>query len=352
MEIKKCLVLDLDNTLWGGLVGEDGFNGIQLSLTPPGSAFMAFQQALLDLYHRGVILAINSRNNYEETTQVIRSHPNMVLKEHHFAAMRINWKDKAENLIDLAKELNIGLDSMVFLDDDPVNRHLVKTVLPEIETPDLPANPVHYAKFLLSLPYFSSTAITDEDKMRGNLYVTERLRREAEKSFDKRGDFLKNLGLELMIFTDDASSVARLAQLMEKTNQFNTNKQPLAEEEIISLISSPSHKVFHGQLLDRFGDYGITNLAIVENKNAEWHIKHFLMSCRVIGRGAEEAFLSFIARAAQDRQAEQLSIEFFPTEKNRPAEEFVKKYFHHKTAPVKSLAKPPAWIKIVHGREI
>lgn len=343
--MKKCLVLDLDNTLWGGTVGEDGFEGIQLSLSGSGSAFMAFQQAILDLYDRGVILAINSKNNFEEAMKVIRSHPNMILKEYHFAARRINWQDKADNLIELAKDLNIGLDSMVFLDDDPANRALVRAVLPAVEVPELPVDPADYAKFLISIPYFLSAAITDEDKMRGNLYVTERLRQEAEKSFHSREEFLKSLRLEFQIFIDDASSLSRLAQLTEKTNQFNTNKQPLTEKEIEELILNPEYKIFHGRLTDRFGDYGITNFAITESKNGYWEIGQFLMSCRVIGRGVEESFLSAMANSAQKNKIEKLAIKFVSTEKNKPAEEFVKKYFDQDVLLV-NLVKSPAWIKV------
>src|SRR3989344_7323670 len=176
MNTKKCIVLDLDNTLWGGVVGEEGVEGIKLSLNPPGNSFVAFQQALLDLFHRGVLLAINSRNNPDDAWAAIKTHPNMILRENHFAASRINWNDKSQNLRELAKELNIGLDSMVFLDDDHTNRALVRALAPEVETPDLPVDPAQYVRFLNSLPFFGSNVITDEDKMRGNLYVTERLR--------------------------------------------------------------------------------------------------------------------------------------------------------------------------------
>jgi FkbH-like protein len=195
--MKKCLILDLDNTLWGGIVGEDGVEGISLSLTAPGNSFMAFQQAILDLHDRGVILAINSRNNPEDALKVIREHPNMILKEHHFSALKINWNDKATNVAELALELNIGLDSMVFLDDDRTNRLIVKSIHPLVEVPELPDDPKEYTKFLQSLDYFSSEVITDEDKMRGNLYVTERLRREVEKQYDNYEDYLNELGLEL-----------------------------------------------------------------------------------------------------------------------------------------------------------
>ena len=193
MTLKKCIVVDLDNTLWGGVVGEEGLSGIQLSTMFPGSAFIAFQQALLDLSRRGIILAVNSKNNPADALAAIRTHPNMILKENHFAAMRINWNDKVSNMWELAQELNISLDSMVFFDDDPANRAFVRAMLPMVEVPELPADPTSYVKILLSLPYFASAAITNEDSMRGNLYVTERLRKEAEKSYPTKEDFLKSL---------------------------------------------------------------------------------------------------------------------------------------------------------------
>jgi FkbH-like protein len=346
MNEKKCIVLDLDNTLWGGIVGEDGFDGIQLSLSHPGASFIAFQQALLDLYNRGIILAINSRNNFDDAMKVIRSHPNMILKEPHFAAARINWNDKVMNIAELARELNIGLDSMVFFDDDPTNRATVRAMLPEVEVPELPANPEEYAKFLLSLPYFPSAAITDEDKMRGGLYVTERLRQEAEKSFPNRDEFLKNLGLELRVFADDPTGVARLAQMTGKTNQFNVNKIPMTEEEMAGFIAHPEYKVIHGHVTDRFGEHGITNLAIAKINGEEWHLDHFLMSCRVIGRGIEDAFLSAIAGLAQKNGGKYLAITFVPTEKNAPAQEFINRRFINNRTAVENALPPPAWISL------
>ncbi len=349
MNTKKCIVLDLDNTLWGGIVGEDGIDGIKLSVSRPGASFIAFQQALLDLYNRGIILAINSKNNYEEAINVIRSHPNMILKERHFAAMRINWEDKTQNLVELAKELNIGLDSMVLLDDDPTNRASVKAMVPEVEVPELPESPEDYAKFLLLLPYFPKEAMTDEDKMRGSLYVTERLRREAEKIFPDKTEFLKSLGLELRVFEDDSASVGRLAQMTGKTNQFNVNKIPMTEEEVAGFIRDPGYKVFHGFVADRFGAHGITNLAVVKNSGEVWEIEHFLMSCRVIGRGIEEAFLWAIGKSAKQNQIKELSITFVPTEKNAPAQEFVKKYFINNKITVEGLRPSPEWIAIKYG---
>lgn len=350
MSLKKCAVLDLDNTLWGGIVGEDGLDGLQLSLQGTGASFIAFQQVLLDLYNRGIILAVNSRNNFDEAMKVIREHPNMILKEPHFAALRINWQDKAANLVELAQELNIGLDSMVFFDDDPTNRAAVRALLPAVEVPELPANPVDYAKFLINLPYWPTAALTDEDKMRGNMYVTERLRLEAEKAFGNREEFLNNLGLELQIFVDDFNSVARLAQLTEKTNQFNANKHPLSKEAMRGLMENPDYKVMHGRLTDRFGDHGIINLAIIKKYDGVWQAQQLLMSCRVIGRGVEEAFLAAIGQAAKQEQVREIFINFQPTEKNKPAADFITKYFKNNSAPVNELLNSPSWITIRYGK--
>jgi FkbH-like protein len=346
--MKKCLVLDLDNTLWGGVVGEDGIDNLALSVSAPGNSFLAFQQAILDYYNKGVILAINSRNNEEDAWNVIRNHPNQILKEHHFAAYRINWNDKAQNIIELAKELNIGLDSMVFIDDDKTNRELVKSLVPEVEVPDLPEDPKEYTKFLNSLNYFSSETITDEDKMRGNLYVTERLRKEAEKEHENKEEFLASLQLELFIYENDASCIPRLAQLTEKTNQFNTHKQPFTESEIQGFIESSHHKVLYGRLQDAFGDYGVIIFGIIDMLGETWHIRSLLMSCRVFGRNVEDAFLSDILERALPENVTRLTIDFVPSEKNAPAREFVERYFNNGEMRVSEKINNPKWITITH----
>ena len=342
--IKKCIVLDLDNTLWGGVIGEDGMDGIALSTREPGAAFIAFQQSLKDMGDRGIILAINSQNNPEDALQVIRTHPNMILKEHDFAAMRMNWADKVENMRELARELNIGLDSMVFFDDSPTNREAVRSFLPEVEVPEI-SDPALYAKILLSLPYFPAAATTDEDKMRGNMYVTERLRMESEKSFADRGEFLKSLGLELFVSHSDEGALPRLSQLTQKTNQFNTDKHPLSMEEIQQILNSPDREVFHARLVDRFGDHGIIALAIVKKDAINRHIEQFLMSCRVFGRGVEDAFLHAIAAQAAQEGAQTLSINYTQTEKNAPAREFVERVFSGGAISA-SDTKKPEWITL------
>jgi FkbH-like protein len=348
--MKKCLVLDLDNTLWGGVIGEDGMDGIALALTSPGNSFIAFQQAVLDHYNKGVILAINSRNNPDDAWNVIKNHPNQILKEHHFAAVRINWNDKASNIRELAKELNIGLDSMVFLDDDPTNRALVRSLVPEVAVPDLPASPQEYTRFLNALPYFSNLVITDEDKMRGNLYVTERLRKEAEKQFASKEDFLKNLSLELFIYKNDMSCLARLSQLTEKTNQFNIHKQPLTEDQIRECICSGAYDIYHGSLHDSFGDHGVIIFMLVKKEKAVWHIQSLLMSCRVFGRGVEDAFFSHILQEAQKENISTITIAYKESEKNIPAKEFINKHFADFTHT--SNCSCPPWITIHHHETI
>lgn len=337
---KKCIVVDLDNTLWGGIVGEDGVGGIALSLhEEPGASYVAFQQALQDMYNRGVILAVNSNNNPEDVLEVIRTHPNMILKEKHFAAIRINWQDKVENIKELAKELNIGTDTMVFLDDNPLNREAVRSFLPEVEVPDMD-DPTLYAKTLLSLPYFPAHAETSEDAMRGNMYVTEKLRMEAQKKFANKEDFLGSLSLELFVSHNDTTALPRLSQMSEKTNQFNTHKQPMNVEELGALMQNPQYEVVHARLTDRFGDHGIIALAIVKKEAGVWHISSFLMSCRVFGRGAEQAFLYALAQRAAQQEGAELTISFVPSDKNEPARLFVEEYFKQQPIAAADISLP------------
>ena len=346
---KKCLVLDLDNTLWGGVIGEDGISGIKLGLTPPGSWFLAFQQAIRDLYDRGIILAIASKNNYEDAIEAIEKHPNMILKKNNFSAMRINWNDKAENIREMARELNIGPDSMVFLDDNPAERLMVSGAIPEVTVPEMPKESKDYASFLINLPYFEKNTITDEDKMRGSMYVTERLRKTEEENYKTKDEYLKALGTQGLFYVNDKGALARLAQLTEKTNQFNSNKMPLTEDEILVLMNNKNARVVHMSASDKFGDYGIIGLAIIKIITEEWHIESFLMSCRTLGRGIEEMFLGAIAQTAKEAGARKISVNFSKTEKNKPAEDFVNKYLPGGSSPVDNAQNiMPAWIKLIY----
>ncbi len=342
---KKCIVVDLDNTLWGGVVGEDGIDGIALSLhEEPGASYVAFQQALQDMYNRGVLLAINSNNNPNDALKVIRTHPNMILKKHHFAATRINWNDKVENIKELAKELNISTDSMVFFDDNPLHRASVRALLPEVEVPEI-GDPSLYAKVLLSLRSLPSQAETDEDVMRGNMYVTEKLRMEAQKKFENKEDFLKSLGLELSVSRNDTNALTRLSQMSEKTNQFNTHKQPMSQEELGALMENREYEVVHARLTDRFGDHGIVILAIVKKQAGVWHISSLLMSCRVFGRGAEQTFLHALAQMAAAEGAT-LTVSFVPSDKNEPARLFIEEHFKGRPISAADISLPQ-WMTLI-----
>jgi len=233
------------------------------------------------------------------------------------------------------------------LDDDPMQRAAMKSSLPEVEVPTMPADPADYAKFLLSLPYFPKDATTDEDKMRTNMYVTERLRSEAQKQFSNMEDFFRTLRLEMRIKVNDRASLARLAQLSEKTNQFNVYKRPMDIGELERLMNNPEYMVVCGSVMDRFGDYGITNMAVVHAQKTIWEIESYLMSCRVMGRGIETAFLKFIDKLAEKNDMQSLMIRFEKTEKNKPAEDFINKHFREFNIKPGAIVAPD-WITIKH----
>ena len=321
---KKCIVLDLDNTLWGGIIGEDGFNKIKLGPQPPGNTYVEFQKYLLSLHKRGIILAINSKNNPEDAMQVIKEHPNMVLREKHFACLKINWNDKATNLKDIAKELNIGLDSIVFMDDDQVNRDFVRQTLPEVLTVELPDNPSLYVSTLIELNDFDTIKITEEDKQRGKMYTQQRNRAESEKNSVSFEEYLKQLDIKVHIKKADEFTIPRISQLTLKTNQFNLTTKRYQEEDIKNFSQDNKKIVGCAQIEDKFGDNGITSVYIIKKDNdEEWSIDTFLLSCRVIGRGVEEGILDYIINEARKNNVKRIIGNFIPTKKNKPSESFL-----------------------------
>jgi FkbH-like protein len=322
---KKCIVLDLDNTLWGGIVGEDGFEGIKLGNDPVGKAFMEFQKILLALHQRGIILTINSKNNPEDAIKVIRDHPDMVLKEEHFACMKINWNDKVQNMKEIANELNIGLDSMVFFDDDPVNREYVQTNIPQILTVEMPSDAAQYAQTLMSLNDFNVLQITDEDIARGKMYLQDKQRKEMEQASTNIQEFLQQLDVKLTIKKANYFTISRISQLTLKTNQFNLTTRRYQEEDIKKFIQD-GHWVGCAQVEDKFGDNGITGVFIVKKENSQWLIDTFLLSCRIIGRGVEDGILAHILKKAKAENVKSVKGEFIPTKKNTPCANFLSDY--------------------------
>ena len=321
---KKCIVLDLDNTLWGGIIGEDGFNGIKLGPEPPGNAFVEFQKTLLALHQRGIILSINSKNNYDDAIKAIREHPYMVLKENHFACVRINWNDKVSNMKEIADELNIGLESFVFVDDDPVNREYMKINMPQILTVDFPEDPSRYTETIKEMNDFSVLNITQEDQSRGKMYAEQQKRSQLEQSAPDLENFLKQLDLKISIKNANEFTIPRISQLTLKTNQFNLTTKRYQESDIRSFSENNRYMVGCAQVEDKFGDNGITGAFIVDKENKkEWLIDTFLLSCRVMGREVEKGILGHILNNAKENGVERVKAQFIPSQKNAPIENFL-----------------------------
>jgi FkbH-like protein len=314
--IRKCLVLDCDNTLWGGIIGEDGMDGIALGPDWPGREYVNFQKAILELYHQGVILAINSKNNEQDVMQVLREHPHMMLKEEHFAAIIVNWDAKPQNMEKLADQMNIGLDSLVFVDDNPAERQLMRQMLPQVEVLDLPDNPAFFEKTLRETSFFAKTSLTEEDKKRGETYAAQRRRMELQKSSVSFDDFLKSLEMVCSIRLAEEKDVKRAAQLTQRTNQFNLTTHRYSEADIKTMLQSPNWRIYVLGLKDKFGDNGTVGLAIVEIKPECWRLDTFLMSCRVIGRQVEDAFVDHICSEAAQKEIRQINAEYVKTAKN------------------------------------
>ncbi len=317
---RKCLVLDLDGTLWGGVVGEVGMAGIQLGEEGPGSAYKEFQAELLNLSRKGILLAVSSKNNPADALEVIRSHRSMLLRENCFAAMRINWEDKAANIRAIAQELNIGLDSLVFIDDSPVERTWVRQALPDVLVPEWPADASDFKGALLDLEGgpFLKLNVTAEDRERGSLYHAQARRKLLEKEAGSLEDFYRSLEMRCIIEPANALLVPRISQLTQKTNQFNLTTRRYTEAEIGALIHDPRQAVYSLELVDRFGSNGLVGVLILKNTGpGTWAIDTFLLSCRVIGRTVESAFLGFVCGELKKRGAERLIGEFRPTAKNK-----------------------------------
>ncbi len=336
----KVLVTDLDHTLWGGVIGEDGLEGIALGADAPGAAYRALQRALLDLHQRGILLAICSKNNPDEAMEVLERHPGMLLRPAHFAALRINWSDKVENLRAIAAELNIGTDALAFLDDSPVERARVQGELPEVTVIELPDDPMGYARAVRESAVFERLALAEEDRQRGRYYAEQRQRAELAGQVASVEEFYHSLNLAVEVAPVTAQTLARVAQLTQKTNQFNLTTRRYAEQQIAAMMAQPDWRLFSLRVTDRFGDNGLVGAACLRAASDEWEIDTFLLSCRVIGRTVETAFLSFLAEQARAAGAARLSGWFLPTQKNAPARPF---YAQHAFALVRETAAGAFW---------
>jgi FkbH-like protein len=322
----KALVVDLDNTLWGGIIGEDGMAGIKVGAEYPGAAFQALQRALLDLSRKGILLAICSKNNLDDAMEAIEKHPGMLVRAKDFAAMRINWGDKSQNIREIAQELNIGIDSIAFLDDNPFEREQVRAALPEVTVIEISGNPLEYAAAVRDCPVFERLTLSAEDLQRTAMYAVERERSGAEHKFQSKEDFFRYLEQEADLDPVSDLTLARVAQLTQKTNQFNVTTRRYSEAQIAEMAKRPDWQIFSIKVRDRFGDHGLVGVAITHDEGEQCEIDTFLLSCRVIGRTVETALLAHIAKNASDRGRKRVIGWFLPTKKNAPARDFYEQH--------------------------
>jgi FkbH-like protein len=315
----KVLALDLDNTLWGGTIGEDGMAGIKLSDEHPGVYFKNLQRAVLDIARRGVVIALVSKNNLADAMQVIDEHPDMLIRRDQIAAMRIDWEPKAANLAAIADELNLGLDAFVFLDDNPVEREAVRRSLPQVTVPELGDDPSTYADILRSLPGLERLDASAEDAVRSRYYADERERKASMSGAESLEDFLASLDVRVEIAPIDAMSLGRAAQLTQKTNQLNMTTRRYTEAQLSERLGTAGWAGYVLCSSDRFGDNGIVGVALTHAEADVCEIDTLLLSCRVIGRRIETAFLAFLAETARQAGQNQLRGWFLPTAKNAPA---------------------------------
>jgi FkbH-like protein len=313
---RKCLVLDLDNTLWGGVIGDDGVDGIVLGQNSVvGEAHVALQRYLLDLRQRGVILAVCSKNDDAIARIPFREHPEMVLKEDHIAIFAANWSDKANNLREIAATLNIGTDSLVFLDDNPVERAQVRQVLPEVAVPELTEDPADYIGLLANAGYFEAIGFATEDRSRADFYQANAERVSLQKVGNLE-EYLRSLQMVASISPFNAVGRVRIAQLINKSNQFNLTTRRYSENEVEALENDPAKFCLQVRLADRFGDNGMISVVIFDIGADEWSCDTWLMSCRVLGRRVEELVLATVAEAARQAGARRLTGTYLPTKKN------------------------------------
>jgi FkbH-like protein len=322
----KVLVVDLDNTLWGGVIGEDGMTGIQVGPDYPGASYQALHRTLLDLSRKGILLAVCSKNNFDDAMEAIEKHPGMLVRAQHFAALRINWTDKAQNLREIAQELNVGIDALAFLDDNPFEREQVRAALPDVTVIDLPKNPLEYASAVRNCAAFERLTLSSEDQQRTEMYAAQKERASSEQNFQSKEDFFRYLEQEAELKPVSDLTLARIAQLTQKTNQFNLTTRRYTEPQIAEMAKQAEWHIFSIRVRDRFGDHGLVGVAIAHDEGEQCEVDTFLLSCRVIGRTVETALLAHLAESAAERGRKRLIGWFLPTKKNAPARDF---YLQH-----------------------
>jgi FkbH-like protein len=314
---RKCLVLDLDNTLWGGAIGDEGLGGIVLGVgSALGEAFLGVQQTALALKQRGVVLAVASKNDDQVARSPFREHPDMCLRESDIAVFQANWTDKASNLEAIADALSIGLDALVLLDDNPAERAQLRAALPMVAVPEVPADPAHFSRMLLWAGYFEATAFGADDVLRSDSYAANARRAEVQARSRDLGDYLGSLGMRLAVGPFDPGNRARVTQLINKTNQFNLLTRRLSEREVEDMERDPAFVTLQARLSDNFGDMGLIGVVTCHVAGPEAEVTDWLMSCRVLGRRVEEGIYHALAAQLVRRGVASVRARYVPTRKN------------------------------------
>jgi FkbH-like protein len=314
---RRVLVLDLDNTLWGGIVGDDGVEGLVLgSGTPLGETYAALQRMALSLRERGILLCISSKNDEAIALDAFRHHPEMVLKEQDIVVFRVNWDDKAANIKAVADTIDLGLDSFVFLDDNPAERKRVRDALPAVAVPELPEDPSEWISVLQAAGYFEQPGFSREDRLRAGFYQANARRAAQLERIGNHDDYLRSLEMTLSIAPFDAAGRKRIAQLISKSNQFNLTTRRYSETEVAAVMANSDAVTLQARLEDIFGDNGMISAVICLEQDRRWEIDSWIMSCRVLGRRVEEAMLQHLVQQARAAGITELIGRYIPTARN------------------------------------
>ncbi|MGC9293565.1 MAG: HAD-IIIC family phosphatase [Acidobacteriaceae bacterium] len=348
---RKALVLDLDNTVWGGVIGDDGLEGIKIAQGDArGESHLAVQRLALDLRQRGIVLAVSSKNNDEVARLPFERHPEMLLKLDHIAVFQANWNDKATNIQAIAEELSLGLDAMVFLDDNPVERGLVRKLLPQVAVPELPEDPAYYARTLAAAGYFEAVAFAAEDLKRAGFYQDNAKRANLQKQVGGVDAYLASLDMTITFQPFDATGRARIVQLINKSNQYNLTTRRYTEPEVVSAENDPEVFTLQVRLADIFGDNGMISVIICRPVEAGvWEIDTWLMSCRVLGRKVEHMVLRQVLEHARAAGIHKLTGVYRPTDRNKlVVDHYAKLGFTKVDEEVSGLTR---WELLVEGAE-
>lgn len=319
---RKCLILDCDNTLWGGILGEEGIEGIALGSTYPGSCYVSFQREIMNLHDRGVVLALCSKNNERDVLEVLDRHPSMVLRKECFAARQINWDDKATNIRRIVEQLGIGMESVVFADDSAFEIGLVQSQLPDITVLHLPSEASQLRAAICARGHFDTLVFSDEDRARNRMYRDEVHRKQLATSAGSMEEYLAKLEIRIRIGRTDAFHVPRVAQLTQKTNQFNLTTKRYTEGDITRWTDDTQCDVLYAQLQDTIADMGTVGMAMIRYAASVADIDSFLLSCRALGRGVEDALLAHVVLRARANGCTTVCGRYIPTSKNEQVADF------------------------------